>query len=87
MQQQDQINAIADHYGWTHQRDKVIEELAELMRAIAIRDAENIEEEIADVEIMLAQIKHLLDCEKQVEEVKHYKINRQLSRIAEESNA
>lgn len=83
MQQQDQINAIADHYGWANQRKKAFEELAELIRALALDDQENIVEEIADVEIMTAQLKHLMNCEKQVEEVKHYKINRQLSRIAE----
>lgn len=83
MQQQDQINAIADHYGWASQRKKALEELAELIRALALDDHENIVEEIADVEIMTAQLKHIMNCEKQVEEVKHYKINRQLSRIAE----
>lgn len=84
MQQQDQINAIADHYGWANQRKKAFEELAELIRALALDDQGNIVEEIADVEIMTAQLKHLMNCEKQVEEVKYYKINRQLSRIAEE---
>lgn len=84
MQQQDQIIAIADHYGWAQQKDKTIEELSELIRAISREDDENIVEEVADVEIMLSQIKHILHCEKQVEEVKHYKINRQLARIAEE---
>ena len=83
MQQQDQINAIAEHYGWASQRKKALEELAELIRALALDDQENIVEEIADVEIMTAQLKHLMNCEKQVVEVKHYKINRQLSRIAE----
>lgn len=83
MQQQDQINAIAEHYGWASQKKKAFEELAELIRALALDDHENIVEEIADVEIMTAQLKHLMNCEKQVEEVKHYKINRQLSRIAE----
>ena len=87
MQQQVQINAIADHYGWPSQRKKALEELAELIKALALDDQENIVEEIADVEIMTAQLKHLMNCEKQVEEVKHYKINRQLSRIAEESVA
>ena len=83
MQQQDQINAIAEHYGWASQKKKALEELAELIRALALDDHENIVEEIADVEIMTAQLKHLMNCEKQVEEVKLYKLNRQLSRIAE----
>lgn len=45
----------------------------------------NIIEEIADVEIMLVQIKHLLRCEHEVEEVKESKVKRQLKRIEKES--
>lgn len=41
----------------------------------------NIIEEIADVEIMIEQIKHLLRCEIDVVEVKQCKVNRQLHRI------
>lgn len=40
--------------------------------------------EIADVEIMLAQIKHLLGCNDEVEQEKERKILRQLERIKEE---
>ena len=38
-------------------------------------------EEIADVEIMLSQIKYLLDCNEEVEQEKERKILRQLERI------
>ncbi|MBE5928487.1 MAG: hypothetical protein E7267_03820 [Lachnospiraceae bacterium] len=41
-------------------------------------------EKIADVEIMLAQIKHLLGCSSEVESIKEMEITRQLMRIAEE---
>lgn len=41
--------------------------------------------EIADVEIMLAQIKHLLDCQDEVEQEKERKIFRQLERMKEEA--
>ena len=41
---------------------------------------ENIEE-IADTEIMLSQIKYLLDCNEEVEQEKERKILRQLERI------
>lgn len=41
--------------------------------------------EIADVEIMLAQIKHLLDYNDEVEQEKKRKILRQLERIKEEA--
>ena len=40
--------------------------------------------EIADVEIMLSQIKYLLDCQDEVEQEKERKILRQLERMKEE---
>ena len=40
--------------------------------------------EIADVEIMLYQIKYLLDCQDEVEQEKERKILRQLERMKEE---
>ena len=42
---------------------------------------DNIHEEIADVEVMLSQIKYLLDCQDKVEQVKQEKIKRQLDRL------
>lgn len=45
------IKAIADHYGKEHQTIKAIEELAELIQALAKGDIENIKEEIADEEL------------------------------------
>ncbi len=36
---------------------------------------------MADVQIMLKQMFYLLDCEKEVEKVIEYKINRQLGRM------
>lgn len=50
---------IADHYGKEHQTVKAIEELAELIQALAKGDIENIKEEIADVRVMLEQIEYL----------------------------
>ena len=47
--------AIADHYGKEHQTIKAIEELAELIQALAKGDTDNIKEEIADVRVMLEQ--------------------------------
>lgn len=41
--------------------------------------------EIADIEIMLAQIKYLLNCNNEVEQEKERKILRQLERIKEEA--
>lgn len=53
------IKAIADYYGKEHQTIKAIEELAELIQALAKGDTENIKEEIADVRVMLEQIEYL----------------------------
>ena len=53
------IKAIADYYGKEHQTIKAIEELAELIQALAKGDIENIKEEIADVRVMLEQIEYL----------------------------
>lgn len=90
---------IADHYGIDFQCNQLIEECAELIqainkykrkniggqplvRAVSVRD--QLIEEIADVEVMLCQIKHLLRIpEYQVEEVARNKIERTISRIEE----
>ena len=45
--------------GKEHQTIKAIEELAELIQALAKGDTENIKEEIADVRVMLEQIEYL----------------------------
>jgi len=75
------IKQLANHYGKQAQTLKCIEEKAELTQALCKNT--NIAEEIADVEIMLEQIKYLyfIDDE-EVEKIKEYKINRQIDRIA-----
>ena len=51
------LRAAIDRYGRGTQRDKAIEELSELIRALArADDAENVAEEMADVRIMLDQL-------------------------------
>ena len=102
---QNNIIAIAEHYGYESQSRQLIEEMAELTVAInklwrveRFCDRKNIMDvkgfsypevkeiigEIADVEIMLAQIKYLLDCNNEVEQEKERKILRQLERMKEE---
>lgn len=91
---QNNIIAIAEHYGYDAQSRQLIEEMAELTQAInkawrkryddfeeRTKTFENIREEICDVEIMLAQIKYLLGCQDEVEQEKERKIFRQLERI------
>jgi NTP pyrophosphatase (non-canonical NTP hydrolase) len=52
-----QIRKIINHYGHTTQFNKAVEELAELTRALVRDDRNNVIEEIADVYIMLEQLK------------------------------
>ena len=94
----EEIKKIAEHYGYEAQSNQLIEECAELIQAINkhLRDKEwdneqialeNLIEEIADVEIMLEQIKYLLQIvspitEEDLQAVKLYKVNRTKERIA-----
>lgn len=79
-----EIEYIAYHYGKVHQLEKCKEELNELIEAIDSKDEESIIEELADVEIMIDQVKHLMCASKLVELYRSYKISRQLTRIAKE---
>jgi NTP pyrophosphatase (non-canonical NTP hydrolase) len=91
------IKGIADTFGYEDQSNQLIEEMAELTVAVnKLRRSrkrkdpdkleialDNVKEEIADVEIMLEQIKHLLAIpEEDIEAIKFYKINRTKERIA-----
>lgn len=81
------LKYIADHYGLEHQQGKCKEELGELIEAIDSFDERAIIEEVADVEIMLSQIKYLRDItDEPLDVVKKYKIQRQLRRIANENS-
>lgn len=77
---------IANHYGLNLQTKQACQELAELIVALTKGKQDNIIEEIADVEIMIEQIKHLYDIpEENIQEVKEAKIKRQVKRISEEN--
>lgn len=78
------IRFILNIYGEEAQAKKVIEELAELQRAIVREDVENIHEEIADVIIMLEQLMafEVIDTKK-IDEIIESKIERELKRIAD----
>ena len=55
------LKAAVAKYGKGPQRDKAIEELSELIRALArCDDRDNISEEMADVRIMLDQLEIML---------------------------
>lgn len=98
------IHKIADHYGFKSQSIILIEEMAEVTKAItklirmieegqppskAISEEEAIEniiEEIVDVEIMLEQVKYLLNIsEKKLSEIKFAKVKRTLDIIEQEN--
>ena len=89
----ERLKQIADHYGLYSQLSILQEECAELIQAASkykrnrlIDDYQHIVEEIADVEIMIAQVKYLLKMHNyHVDGVKEEKITRQLERIQNES--
>lgn len=72
-------------YGEYAQIDMVIEEMAELTQALSKYKrgkSHNVEEEIADVEIMLEQMRLIFDSKK-VDEIKQSKITRLDKRVKE----
>ena len=100
MTTEQKIQYIADHYGYEPQSRQLIEEMAELTVALNkawrktfdavdklpnMDDEERIEEEIADVEIMLSQIKYLLGVgEGELYQIIKSKLDRQIERIKNE---
>jgi NTP pyrophosphatase (non-canonical NTP hydrolase) len=83
-----------DTWGETAQLDQTIEELAELIQAInkykRTKNIESMLEEIADVEIMISQMKYLLTCtstqtlftaKESIEQIKDTKIKRIKDRL------
>lgn len=77
------ITAI-NTYGETLQETNAMEECAELIQAISHKHRgreHNIPEEIADVEIMLEQLKIINNCHEEVEKIHKQKIERLYHRI------
>lgn len=71
------MRAAVEKYGSGAQQMKTIEELGELIRALArADDPDNIAEEMADVEIMLAQLRIILGNDADVERWKVKKLQR-----------
>lgn len=87
--------ANAEYFGYEAQSNQLVEECAELIQAVikyrrAAAKGEdeklialsNLVEEIADVEIMIEQIKHLLQIQDEdILALKQFKINRTKERI------
>lgn len=83
---------LIDHYGTLNQKLIAIEEMAELQKAIVkhIRQEseENINsviEEIADVQVMLEQLKMIFSCKSKTDEIMDAKIDRQIKRVMDGS--
>lgn len=80
------LRKAIEHYGKGIQWAKAIEELSELIRALAralarADDAENVAEEMADVRIMLDQLELILDNHDLVREIESEKLMRLSERI------
>lgn len=100
-----EMHRIAEHYGLKAQSDLLIEETAELTKALSkfyrvfiddyqkpskpITEAEaiaNITEEIADVEIMLEQVKYMFGISYDtIEDIKEKKVKRTLDLMCKET--
>lgn len=71
------LTAAIAHYGRSTQWSKAIEELSELIRALArADDAENVAEEMADVRIMLDQLELILGNHNKVRGYEYAKLQR-----------
>lgn len=87
-QEQKIYEEAIDFFGETSQKIMVIEEMSELTKELCkeLRHRGNVEQiadELADVEITLAQIKMIYNIHQMVEEHKYFKLNRFASNIAE----
>lgn len=85
---QEILQRAIDKYGKQMQMVVAMEEMAELTKELskALRGKPNttsIAEEIADVEIMLEQIKIIFDCEEYVHDMEDYKLKRLSRRLGE----
>ena len=64
-------------------RDKLIEELSELIRGLIRNDMENIIEELADVQILLFEYIKKAENQSEVSDMIYYKLNRYWRKINE----
>lgn len=83
---------LINHYGTKKQQDIAIEELAELQKAIikyrrepSDKTKEAVVEEIADVQVMLEQLKIIYSCRTKIDAIMDAKIDRQIKRIMDGS--
>lgn len=81
------LELVIGCFGILHQKNKLFEECGELIQAIAKDDdLENISEEIADVEIMLEQMKIIYRNEDKVKKYRKLKLKKILEEITNNNN-
>lgn len=89
---EEKLRIIADHYGLENQLRQLAEECSELAveaNHSARKGSTTVRliEEIADVEIMLDQVRYLAGIqESDVLEIRFYKLERQLKRMRQETS-
>ena len=71
---------------WRHEQSVKSKDDYEMEEMLIITDKnieclQNIHSELADVEIMITQLKYLMNCEKEVEQIIEQKLNWKLERI------
>lgn len=89
---ENELKQIAEHYGLRLQMRQLVEEMAELTQVICKSERYDIEtvrdhlvEEVADVDVVLTQVKYLLG-DSQLDKIKEEKIKRQVQRITKGEN-
>lgn len=85
------LRKALETYGSLAQINMVFEEMSELQKELCkhLRGKDNlaeIAEEIADVEIMLSQMKYLFDCENTVKNYRQQKVERLAHRLEKEND-
>ena len=84
----DLLNKAIEKFGATEQENLAIEECSELIQAVSHKHRgreHNIAEEIADVEIMLDQLRIINDCFYDVANIKEIKLERLEERLRGET--
>ena len=86
------LQEAIDRYGTEAQLMMVLEEMSELQKEICKwfrgkRDRDAIADEVADVEIMLAQLKMIFDIDRKVFDHKEQKVKRLYNRLSEPMKA
>ena len=82
MKMEEKLLKIYNHFGEEGQMEKLREEVEELIEAIKEGDEEHIKEEMADVLVIVNQIRYKKEMnEEELVEIFEQKVNRTLERI------